>query len=91
MLVSKLKTTMVTFVIAIPDGVAVHVMKTLTNVLMEHTIVLMVANVSMKKDWFKDFRLIQSLYRGFQIRLFNSEFYTKPCMNQNTLQQITFS
>ena len=44
-LVSKLKPTMVTFVIAIPDGVAMHVMWTLTNVLMEHTIVSMADNV----------------------------------------------
>ena len=53
--VNKPKTTMDTFVIATLDGVVMHVTKTLTNVLMEHTIVLMVVSVLMKKGWFKDF------------------------------------
>ena len=52
--VNQLRTIMVTFAIAIPDGVEMHVMKMLTNVLMEHTAVLTVANVSMKKESFYD-------------------------------------
>ena len=50
--VNQLKTIMVTFAIAIPDGVEMHAMKMLTNVLMEHTAVLMVASVLMKKESF---------------------------------------
>lgn len=52
--VNQLRTTMVTFAIVIPDGVEMHAMKMLTNVLMEHTAVLMAANVLTKKESFYD-------------------------------------
>ena len=52
--VNKLRMITVTFAIAILDGVEMHAMKMLTNVLMEHTAVLMAANVLTKKESFYD-------------------------------------
>ena len=52
--VNKLRMKMVTFVIAILDGVEMHAIKILTSALMEHTAVSMVVNVLMKKESFYD-------------------------------------
>ena len=50
--VNKLRMTTVTFATAILDGVEMHAMKILTNVLMEHTAALMAVNALMRKESF---------------------------------------
>lgn len=50
--VNKLRMITVTFAIAILDGVEMHAMKMLTNVLMEPTAASMAVNVLMRKESF---------------------------------------
>ena len=50
--VNKLRMITVTIAIAILDGVEMHAMKMLTNVLMEPTAALMAVNVLMRKESF---------------------------------------
>ena len=50
--VNKLRMITVTFAIAILDGVEMHAIKMLTNVLMDPTAVLMAVNVLMRKESF---------------------------------------
>ena len=68
--VNKQRMITVTFAIAILDGVEMHAMKMLTNVLMEATAALMAVNVLMRKESF--YFIVDNLYVTFDFfRLYN--------------------